>query len=99
VGDVVGFRAPSEPSAESFAPDAPPAAVPSPLVDASRDPPARAVDRSFFAQPVPLNTIAGGANALRNVSFAPQTGHVSAGPPWIEWTISTREPHDEQRYS
>jgi hypothetical protein len=33
-----------------------------------------AVLRSFFAQPLPLNTIAGGAKPLRNVASAPHAG-------------------------
>jgi hypothetical protein len=44
----------------------------SPSVEAFFEPPA--ARRSFFAQPDPLNTIAGGANDLRMVSSAPHDG-------------------------
>jgi hypothetical protein len=46
--------------------------------------------RSTFAQPVPLNTIAGGANALR--IDAPQTGHERVVSSWTPWRISVLWP-------
>jgi hypothetical protein len=52
---------------------------------------------SFFAQPLPLKTMAGALSALRIA--APQTSHVSGPDPWIEWMTSTERPHPVQRYS
>ena len=52
---------------------------------------------SFFAQPLPLKTMAGVVSALRITP--PQTSQASGPDPWIEWTTSTERPHDVQRYS
>lgn len=50
--------------------------------------------RSLRAQPEPLKTTAGGANALR--IGPPQTGQVDGPWPWTPWTTSMRWPQDEQ---
>jgi hypothetical protein len=50
------------------------------------------VDRSFFAQPEPLNTIAGGAKALVIVPSAPHSGQNFGPLSWIPWTTSVRWP-------
>ena len=52
---------------------------------------------SFFAQPLPLKTMAGVVRALRIAP--PQTSHASGPVPWIEWTTSTERPQDVQRYT
>jgi hypothetical protein len=75
------------------------AALPSPL-PASFAAPAAADDpaderASFFAQPLPLKTIAGALSAF--FIAPPQTSHVSGPVPEIEWTTSTECPQDVQR--
>jgi hypothetical protein len=50
------------------------------------------LDRSFFAQPEPLNTIAGGANAFVIVPSAPHSGQNFGPLSWIPWTTSVRWP-------
>jgi hypothetical protein len=51
--------------------------------------------RSFFAQPDPLNTIVGGANALR-IGPDPHSGHDGGGSASTPWMTSNRRPHAEQ---
>jgi hypothetical protein len=60
-----------------------------PVVDASRDLDRAAVPRSFFAQPLPLKWIVGGANALRT-GDAPQIGHAVGPSAVTEWMTSKR---------
>ena len=51
--------------------------------------------RSFFAQPEPLNTIAGGAKPLRSVPSAPHSGQNVGMGSLIPWRMSVRRPHAE----
>jgi hypothetical protein len=51
--------------------------------------------RSFFAHPEPLNTIVGGAKALR-IGPAPHSGHASGGGASTPWITSNRRPHAAQ---
>jgi hypothetical protein len=60
-----------------------------PAVAASRDLDLAAVPRSFFAQPLPLKWIVGGANALRT-GDAPQIGHAVGPSAVTEWMTSKR---------
>lgn len=75
----------------AFDPESPPpdpVAVGDSDVDFDEDP----VElRSFFAQPDPLKTIVGGANALRT-GASPQTGHVAGPASWTPWITSNRCP-------
>ena len=57
--------------------------------------PAAAERRSFFAQPEPLNTIAGGANALRT-GPDPHSGQLSGDGSWTPWMTSNRRPQAAQ---
>ncbi len=73
--------APESPSRE------PPDAVPSPLDDDL----ALALDlRSFFAQPLPLNTIVGGAKALRIDPSVPHSGQKFGPGSWTPCRMSAR---------
>jgi hypothetical protein len=67
----------------------PPASGPLPVVAASRDLDRAAVPRSFFAQPLPLKWIVGGAKALRT-GEAPQMGHAVGPSAMTEWMTSKR---------
>ena len=51
--------------------------------------PAAAERRSFLAQPEPLNTMAGGANALRT-GPEPHSGQVLGDGSWTPWMTSNR---------
>jgi hypothetical protein len=51
--------------------------------------------RSFLAQPEPLNTIVGGANALR-IGPEPHKGHASGAGSLTPWMTSKRRPHAAQ---
>lgn len=51
--------------------------------------------RSFFAQPEPLKTIVGGANALR-IGPEPHSGHASGAGSFTPWMTSKRRPHAAQ---
>lgn len=55
--------------------------------------------RSFFAQPLPLNTIAGGANALRIEPSEPHSGQKFGPGSWTPWRMSVRCPQTAQTYS
>ena len=59
-------------------------------------PPAPELDRrSFFAQPEPLNTIVGGANAFL-MGPDPHSGHASGAGSLTPWMTSKRRPHAAQ---
>ncbi len=55
--------------------------------------------RSFFAQPEPLNTIAGGANPLRIVPSAPHSGQKRGPSSLIPWRMSVLCRQTVQAYS
>jgi hypothetical protein len=55
------------------------------------------LDRSFFAQPEPLNTTAGVANVLRREPSAPQAGQKRGASASMRWMTSVVCPHVEQR--
>jgi len=55
------------------------------------------LERSFFAQPEPLNTTAGAANALRSVPSAPQTGQNRGAGTSMPWMTSVVCPQFEHR--
>jgi hypothetical protein len=55
--------------------------------------------RSFFAQPEPLKTIAGGAKPLRIVPSAPHSGQKCGPGSLIPWRMSVRWPQTVQAYS
>jgi len=57
------------------------------------------VRRSRFAQPLPLNTIVGGANALRIEPSAPHSGQKWGPGSWTPWRMSARWLQTEQTYS
>jgi hypothetical protein len=96
------FSAADEPSR----PEPPPVSV-EPLPDPDESPPpaaafaaafviaALAVPRSFFAQPVPLNTKFGAAIALRS-AWAWQFGHCVGPWSWTPWRTSKRYPQAPQ---
>ena len=83
--------------------------MPSPLDDFSEDDellfsplssdgffPLLAADRrSFLAQPEPLKTIVGGANALR-MGPEPHSGQASGAGSFTPWMTSKRRPHAAQ---
>ncbi len=58
-------------------------------------PAADAERRSFFAQPLPLNTIVGGAKALR-IGPEPHSGQASGAGSCTPWMTSKRRPHAAQ---
>ena|SRR5690349_8299979 len=55
--------------------------------------------RSFLAQPLPLNTIAGAAKAFLRVPSAPHSGQNCGTGSWMPWRMSVLRPQAEQRYS
>jgi len=55
-----------------------------------------ALERSFLAQPEPLNTTAGAAKALRRVSSAPQAGQNRGAGASMRWMTSVVCPQFEQ---
>jgi hypothetical protein len=55
--------------------------------------------RSFFAQPDPLKTIAGGANDFRIDPSVPHSGQKCGPASWTPWRISVRWLQAEQTYS
>ena len=77
---------PSEPP-----PSEPPPSEPPPAGTPSRAFERAAAPRSFFAQPLPLKWIVGGANALRT-GEAPQIGQAVGPCAVTEWTTSNRWP-------
>ena len=79
---------PPEPSEDVFAsPD-----EPVPDFDFELD----ELDRSFLAHPEPLKWTAGGTNALRSVSSAPQAGQNRGAGASIPWMNSVRVEQFEQ---
>jgi len=58
-------------------------------------PPPEADRRSFLAQPEPLKTIVGGANALR-IGPEPHSGHASGAGSFTPWMTSKRRPQAAQ---
>jgi hypothetical protein len=56
----------------------------------------RVAARSFFAQPEPLNRIAGVLKPFFSVPSAPQFGQNRGPASWIPWTTSVRWPQLEQ---
>jgi hypothetical protein len=68
--------------------------------DALEDEPGlRVAARSFFAQPLPLKTMAGGANPFFRVPSAPHSGQNAGAGSLIPWRMSVRWPQAEQVYS
>jgi len=57
--------------------------------------PPEADRRSFLAQPEPLKTIVGGANALR-IGPEPHSGHASGAGSCTPWMTSKRRPQAAQ---
>jgi hypothetical protein len=55
------------------------------------------LERSFFAQPEPLNTTAGVAKAFRSVPSAPQAGQKRGDSALMPWITSVVCPQLEQR--
>jgi hypothetical protein len=68
---------------------------PLPLSSVAFLPPAPLERRSFFAQPEPLKTMAGGAKALR-IGPDPHSGHASGAGSLTPWMTSKRRPHAAQ---
>jgi hypothetical protein len=67
----------------------------SPLSSAGFLPPPELERRSFLAHPEPLNTIVGGAKALR-IGPDPHSGHDSGDGSLTPWMTSKRRPHAAQ---
>ena len=67
----------------------------SPLSSEVFFPPPEADRRSFLAQPEPLKTIVGGANALR-IGPEPHSGHASGAGSFTPWMTSKRRPQAAQ---
>jgi hypothetical protein len=67
----------------------------SPLSSAVFFAPPEADRRSFLAQPEPLKTIVGGANALR-IGPEPHSGHASGAGSFTPWMTSKRRPQAAQ---
>lgn len=67
----------------------------SPLSSAVFFAPPEAGRRSFLAQPEPLKTIVGGANALR-IGPEPHSGHASGAGSFTPWMTSKRRPQAAQ---
>ena len=98
----VGFESPDELAPfDSDPPDADSVRPPSALdADALElEPGFRVAARSFFAQPEPLNTIAGGAKPFLSVPSAPHSGQNGGTGSWIPWRMSVFCPQFEQLYS
>jgi hypothetical protein len=103
--EPAGFEAPPvpDPSPPVLLLERSPSLVPPP-VDAAAAPDSLAFDaarravavRSFLAQPDPLNSTAGGANAFRIVPTLPQFGQTSGPDSWMPWSTSVTWPHTEQ---
>ena len=68
---------------------------PLPAVTPSRAFERAAAPRSFFAQPLPLKWIVGGANAFRT-GEAPQIGQAVGPSAVTEWTTSKRWPFGQR---
>jgi hypothetical protein len=72
-----------------------PLALPLSLSSVDFFPPVELERRSFLAQPEPLNTIVGGAKALR-MGPDPHSGHASGAGSLTPWMTSKRRPHAAQ---